>query len=202
MLLPSLSYSLVGSVKQEADNATKSDGFSLRFSRFTKFTTWLVQRSSQAKLISTAGNFAIHTGLMDAIPQSCLSVFLLFTAEFSFHNLGNSKLLLDRLWARENQLVVEISGNTHGFMHSYVASLRLAISITFLLVSLLSSISSSSSSTSASVLLTLQSCTSFLVDICEAHSGVSTTGMLCTRELRLLVLRHLPSLLCKASSIM
>ena len=31
-------YSLVGSVKQEADNAAKSDGFILRFNRFRKFT--------------------------------------------------------------------------------------------------------------------------------------------------------------------
>lgn len=32
-------YSLVGSVKQEADNAAKSEGFLLRFNRFRKFTS-------------------------------------------------------------------------------------------------------------------------------------------------------------------
>jgi proton translocating ATP synthase F1 alpha subunit len=32
-------YSIVGSVKQEADNANKSEGFALRFSRYKKFIT-------------------------------------------------------------------------------------------------------------------------------------------------------------------
>jgi hypothetical protein len=91
-------YRLIGSVKQEADNATKSDGFALRNSRFRKFYVWLVQRSSQAKLISTAGNFAIHAGILDVIPQSCLPVFLLFVAEFSLTSIfGSDRTLTDRI---------------------------------------------------------------------------------------------------------
>ena len=91
-------YRLIGSVKQEADNATKSDGFALRFSRYRKFYGWLVQRSSQAKLISTAGNFAIHAGLLDVIPQSCLPIFLVITAELPISNVfGASVALFDRI---------------------------------------------------------------------------------------------------------
>jgi hypothetical protein len=88
-------YSIVGSVKQEADNANKSEGFALRFSRYKKFITWLVQRSSQAKLISTAGNFSIHSGIFDVIPAGCLSVFMLFTAEYGFATIDLSQILLD-----------------------------------------------------------------------------------------------------------
>jgi F-type H+-transporting ATPase subunit alpha len=88
-------YSITGSVKQEADNANKSEGFALRYSRYRKFITWLIQRSSQAKLISTAGNFSIHSGLLDSVPSSCLSIFLLFVAEYSFANLGLTLPLLD-----------------------------------------------------------------------------------------------------------
>lgn len=162
-------YSIVGSVKQEADNASKSEGFVLRFSRYRKFTTWLVQRSSQAKQISTAGNLAIHAGILDPLPASCLSVFLLFVADYAFHNLGLQKALADRLWSRDTQLLIEITGNTSSFLPSYVAGLRLAVAISFLLTSLLNAISASSATAvAAQVLLTLSAATSFLVDIREA----------------------------------
>jgi hypothetical protein len=160
-------YSVVGSVKQEADNANKSEGFALRFSRYKKFITWLVQRSSQAKLISTAGNFSIHSGIFDVIPAGCLAVFLLFSAEYSFATIGLSKVLLDHGWSRDNQLLLEITGNTHKFLLTYVATLRLATAIVFVLVSLLTAISTGAPGLSAHVLLTLSAATSFLVDIRE-----------------------------------
>lgn len=160
-------YSLVGSVKQEADNAAKSDGFILRFNRFRKFTAWLVQRSSQAKGISTAGNFAIHAGLLDPIPLATVSVFLLLVAETSLVASGTAKVLTDRLWDRSNQQVLEITGHQNSFLTSFVASLRIAASLTFLLISILNSVGTNSSNSVSSVILTLASATSFLVDVRE-----------------------------------
>lgn len=158
-------YSIVGQVKQEAENANKSDGFLLRYSRYRKFTFWLVQRSSQAKSISTAGNFSIHAGLLDVLPQSCLPIFLLFVAEYAFSNLGIQKVLIDRLWARENQSALEITGHQHRYFEIYVAGLRLATATSFLLSTILASISSTAQSVAASLLLTLSAATSFLVEI-------------------------------------
>jgi len=165
-------YRLIGAVKQEADNATKSDGFTLRFSRYKKFYAWLIQRSSQAKLISSAGNFAIHAGLLDVIPQSCLPIFLVLTAEFALSNvLGSSATLVDRIWAREELSAIDIVGNTHKFFTSYVTGLRLVISVTFFLSSILAGIQSSASSVAAGLLLTLASATSFLVDIRDTQKA-------------------------------
>lgn len=167
-------YRLIGSVKQEADNATKSEGYQLRHSRFRKFYLWLVQRSSQAKLISTAGNFAILSGLLDVVPLSCLPIFLVVVSEFSSSAFTGSGLYLaDRTWSRENLNVLDIAGNTHKFLHSYVTGLRIGIAGTFLLSSILSSIGSTSGSVAAGLLLTLASATSFLVDIREASGKES-----------------------------
>lgn len=93
----------------------------------------------------------------------------------------------DRHWARENQLILEITGNTHPYLTCSVAGLRLAVAVTYLLIGLLNSLSSSqvsvlgsSTKSSASmssvgagllasnVLLTLSAATSFLVDVREA----------------------------------
>jgi len=158
-------YSIVGSVKQEADNTNKSEGFLLRYSRYKKFTLWLIQRSSQAKSISTAGNLAIHTGILDIIPSTCLSIFLLFIADYSFSNLGIQKYLIDRLFTRENQVLIEITGHQAKFLLTFILELRLAVTVTFLLTAVLHTIASSLASISSSILLTLNAVTSFLVDI-------------------------------------
>jgi F0F1-type ATP synthase alpha subunit len=166
-------YAITGAVKQEADNANKSEGFLLRFSRYKKFTTWLVQRSSQAKAISTAGNFSIHSGLLDVLPASCLPIFLLFVADYAFANLGLEKVLQDRLFARENQLLVEITGHQSKYLHSYVAGLRLAVAVSFFLASILHTVASSAPALAANILLTLGAATSFLVDIRDASHAES-----------------------------
>lgn len=128
-----------------------------------------MQRSSQAKLISTAGNFAILSGLLDVVPLSCLPIFLVVIAEFSASAFtGVGLYMADRTWSRENLNVLDISGNGHRFLTSYVTGLRTAIASTFLLSSILSSIGSTSGSVAAGLLLTLASATSFLVDIREA----------------------------------
>ena len=164
-------YRLIGSVKQEADNATKSEGFALRNSRYRKFYAWLVQRSSQAKLISTAGNFAIHSGMLDLIPISCIPIFLILSAEFSSSSFcGNGSFLSDRVWSRENLAVLDSCGNAHPYVGNFVTGLRLVISATFSLSTILSSISASAASVAAGLLLTLASATSFLVDIRDQNS--------------------------------
>jgi hypothetical protein len=164
-------YSLVGAVKQEADNATKSEGFFLRFSRFKKFTLWLVQRSSQAKSISMCGNLAIHTGIVDCLPESGLSIFLVVLAEFPLSGFGSKKVLSDRLWDRSNQQILEISGQSHAMVTATVLAIRTASAATFLLANLLNSASQISKSAVAGLLLTLAAATSFLVDVREySHS--------------------------------
>jgi len=164
-------YSLVGSVKQESENANKSETYAIRFSRYKKFIGWLVQRSSQAKQISTAGNFAIHAGILDVVPGSSISLFLLFVSEFSLTTFGFSAASQqDRIWDRCNQQILEITGQTSPYFPCYVASLRLATSIVFVLSALLAVVASTSSVASNSVLLTLNSATSFLVEIADASS--------------------------------
>lgn len=126
-----------------------------------------MQRSSQAKGISTAGNFAIHAGLLDPIPLATVSVFLLLVAETSLVASGSARFLADRLWDRSNQQVLEITGHQNSFLTSFVASLRIAASLTFLLISILNSVGTNSSNSVSSVILTLASATSFLVDVRE-----------------------------------
>lgn len=173
-------YSIVGSVKQEADNANKSESFALRFSRFKKFTSWLVQRSSQAKQISTAGNFAIHSGILDVVPLSAVSVFLLFVAEFSTTSFAptsrnfSTSLGNDRHWDRCNQQIIEISGNTSNFLKTYVTNLRFVVSIVFSLTSILSIVANTSPALASGILLTLNSATSFLVDVSAESSQHDT----------------------------
>lgn len=90
-------YSLVGEVRQESENASKTEGYFVRFSRFRKFMIILVQRSSQAKNLSSLLNFATHSGNLDCLPGISIGIFLLLAAEFSLVVSGNVKFLLDRL---------------------------------------------------------------------------------------------------------
>ena len=130
-----------------------------------------MQRSSQAKQISTAGNFAIHSGILDVIPLSSVSIFLLFVSEFSVTsfvaNTDNSAVTtgVDRHWDRCNQQIIEISGNSSNFLKSYVTNLRLVTSIVFALSAIVAVIANSNPGLASGILLTLNSATSFLVDI-------------------------------------
>ena len=63
-----------------------------------------------------------------------------------------------------------MTGNTHKFLLTYVAALRLSAAVVFVLVSLLTAISTGSAGVAAHVLLTLAAATSFLVDIREASA--------------------------------
>lgn len=90
-------YSLVGEVKQEADNATKTEGFTIRFSRYKKFLRVLVQRSSQSKNLSTALNFGTHSGYFDSIPISSIGILTLAISDLSLSVAGNNSFLSDRL---------------------------------------------------------------------------------------------------------
>ena len=164
-------YSLVGSVKQENDNANKSESFPMRYSRYRKFIFWLIQRSSQAKQISTLGNLGVHSGILDCIPLVSISIFLLFISEFTLKSFGIETLFAhDRNWDRCNQQTVEITGNSHNFFLSLLSSLRFSTSIIFVLSSLLASLASTSSKAVNAIVLTLNSATSFLVEISTKSS--------------------------------
>lgn len=163
-------YSLVGSVKQESDNTSKSDGFLLRNSRYRKFLTWLIQRSSQAKSISTSGNLIIHTGIADCIPRFALFIFILVCSDYSFISVSGlgCKHHSDRLWIRDNLAIVELSGNTNKYLLSFIFTARVGVSISYIVSSILTLITSMSTTITNTIILTLSSCTSFLIDTSTA----------------------------------
>lgn len=130
-------YLLIGDVKQESDNANKTDGFAVRFSRYKKFMKVLVQRSSQAKLISTSLNFGTHVGYFDAIGISAIGLLTLGISSLSFSVSGNCLWLADRVWSRESQSILEFTGNSSNIMLSFASSLR---SLSVLVFSLISSL--------------------------------------------------------------
>lgn len=163
-------YSLVGEVKQESDNATKTSGFALRFARYQRFLAWLVQRSSQSKLISTLGNLAIHTGSSDVLTVSGLGIFLLFVSEYSLQHLSLTNSLADRSYFRPLQNLVDLSGNKSIFILPTILNLRLAIVASFFVISALSALVFVAPLVSAIALQTLNSATSFLVDLRENTS--------------------------------
>lgn len=158
-------YGLVGEVRQEAENTQKTDGFAVRYSRYKKFLGWLVQRSSQAKNISTLGNLGLHTGLFDALSTSALGIFLLLVTEFSLTQVGNVKNLADRAYDRGNQSLLELAGNKNPFISSTTTGLRLIIAVAFAVGISIIAISTVAPSLSAQALQTLNSATSFLVDL-------------------------------------
>lgn len=124
-----------------------------------------MQRSSQAKNISTLGNLGLHTGLFDALSTSALGIFLLLVAEFSLAQVGNVKNLADRAYDRGNQSLLELSGNKNPFISSTTTGLRLIIAVAFAVGVSIIAISTVAPSLSAQALQTLNSATSFLVDL-------------------------------------
>jgi hypothetical protein len=164
-------YSLVGEVKQESDNATKTAGFALRFARYQRFLAWLVQRSSQSKLISTLGNLGIHTGSADVLTVSSLGILLLFISEYSLTHLGISNSLQDRAFFRPLQSLIDLSGNKSSFLSPTILSLRLSIVVSFFVISALVSLTFVAPQVSAQALQTLNSATSFLVDLRDSNTG-------------------------------
>lgn len=90
-------YSLLGDVKQEQENANKTDGFAVRYSRFKKFLRILVQRSSQSKLISTSLNFGLHTGYFDSIAIAGIGILTLAISSLPLRVTGNAFALIDRI---------------------------------------------------------------------------------------------------------
>ena len=70
-------YAVVGQIKQEQEMAAKSDGYAVRFSKFSKFLASLVQRSSTNKFISQHLLLGIHTGAISSLPSSLLGIFSL-----------------------------------------------------------------------------------------------------------------------------
>jgi hypothetical protein len=89
-------YSLVGEVKQEAEVAVKSEGFALRYARFQKFLFILVQRSSQAKVISTHLLFSIHAGLCEVLPTTAVGVLFLSLSFVSLRMINTCRYLADK----------------------------------------------------------------------------------------------------------
>ena len=109
--------------------------------------------------------------MLDVVPLSALSLFLLFVSEFSLSSFGlSAQNLLDRIWDRSNQQIIEIVGHQHRFLLGFVANLRFVTSIVFVLSSLLAVVAASTPGISASILLTLNSATSFLVDFKDGSS--------------------------------
>lgn len=165
-------YSLVGEVKQEAENAAKTEGFAIRFSRYKKFLQALVQRSSMAKLLTTALNFSIHAGIADSLPVMAIGILTLLTSEFSLLLSGNVSSLADRVWSRENQALIDLSGNKSTFVENLTFHYRVNSAMAFYLSAILASATKSASAIVNSLVLALNSATSFLVEV----SSSSKTG--------------------------
>lgn len=158
-------YSLIGDVKQESDNANKTEGFVVRFSRFRKFLRILVQRSSQAKLISTALDFGLHTGYFDAIAISGIGILTLAISGLPLAVSGSSLHLSDRLWSRDAQQVLELAGTGARTLLSFAQTVRSVAVMVFSLISGLAGLASVHAELVAGIVLTANSATSFLVDL-------------------------------------
>ena len=72
-------YTLLGSVRQEAELTIKSHGFGSRQLRCAHFVQSLVQRSCQARTLSSCLLIAIHCGYTTCLPNSALAVLLCYT---------------------------------------------------------------------------------------------------------------------------
>lgn len=81
-------YTLLGSVRQEAELAVKSAGYASRQLRCNQFLQSLVQRSCQAKYLSTQLLFAIHTGWMSCMPTSVIPLMVVFFQNFDLSAIG------------------------------------------------------------------------------------------------------------------
>lgn len=173
-------YSLIGDVKQESDNANKTEGFVIRFSRFKKFLRILVQRSSQSKNISTALNFGCHVGNFDSISVSSIGILLLAISDLSLSLSGNHIFLSDRLWQRENQQTLELSGMSSTFLTTFASSLRTISAVVFTLTSALSGLATVQNALVASILITANSTTSFLVDLSKVSLSGSESSISCS----------------------
>lgn len=158
-------YSLVAEVKQESEVAVKSEGFAIRFARFQKFLFILVQRSSQAKIISTQLLFGVHAGLCEVLPVSSLGVLFLSLSFVSLRMINSCRFLADKTWNWMSQTCIELTGAEHKYFRTHVESLRLIISVAFILASSLTGIYSAFKNVVNHITLTLNAATSFIVDI-------------------------------------
>lgn len=89
-------YSLVGEVKQEGEMTVKSEGYALRYARYQKFMTLLVQRSTQAKFLSAQLLFALHAGCAESLHTSSLGIFYLALSSVSLISTGTARHCVDR----------------------------------------------------------------------------------------------------------
>lgn len=72
---------------------------------------------------------------------------------------------------------VEISGNENKFLHSFIESVRLLTAVSFTLSGILLSVSVIFARTVASVILTMNSSTSFIVDVAQVTGKVGKSSL-------------------------
>lgn len=171
-------YSLVGEVKQESEVAVKSEGYALRFARFQKFLFILVQRSSQAKFISTQLLFGVHSGLCEVLPTASMGILFLALSFVSLRMINSCRTLADKTWNWMAQTCIELTGAESMYFRTHVESLRVLISIAFVLASSLTGIYSAFKNVVNHMTLTLNASTSFIVDVASQSAHHSEASQL------------------------